>query len=97
MGSKFSGADVKLTEGDEGEVLVRSQALFSKYVLEKTTLASLTLYRYLFDSEATKKSLDPDGYFKTGDIARREGDFYFILGRASVDSKSYQYPKGSSH
>ena len=32
--------------------------------------------------------MDEDGYFKTGDIARREGDFYFILGRASVDSKS---------
>ena len=31
--------------------------------------------------------MDGDGYFKTGDIARREGDFYFILGRASVDSK----------
>ena len=41
----------------------------------------------MFDAEATEKAHDEDGYFKTGDIARREGDKYFILGRASVDSK----------
>ena len=41
----------------------------------------------MFDAEATEKAHDEDGYFKTGDIARREGNKYFILGRASVDSK----------
>lgn len=39
----------------------------------------------MFDEKATKDAHDPDGYFKTGDIVRREGDYYFILGRASVD------------
>jgi acyl-CoA synthetase (AMP-forming)/AMP-acid ligase II len=37
------------------------------------------------DSEATKNAHDADGWYKTGDIARREGSFYFIVGRASVD------------
>lgn len=35
--------------------------------------------------EATTNAHDAEGYFKTGDIARREGDNYFIMGRASVD------------
>lgn len=41
--------------------------------------------RYIFDDEATAAAHDENGYFKTGDIARREGKYYFILGRASQD------------
>ncbi|KAJ9616417.1 hypothetical protein H2200_000135 [Cladophialophora chaetospira] len=70
VGEKAPGVDMKLSEGDEGEILTRSPLMFSKY---------------LFDPEATKNALDTDGYFKTGDIARREGKHYFILGRASID------------
>lgn len=70
VGQKGPGIDFKLSDGHEGEVLVRTPIMFSKY---------------LFDHEATKGVLDDDGYFKTGDIARKEGDFYFILGRASID------------
>src|ERR1700761_7455456 len=70
VGTKGPGVDLKLSNGDEGEVLIRTPIMFSKY---------------LFDEEATRNILDEDGYFKTGDIARREGDFYFIQGRASVD------------
>ncbi|OAP55195.1 hypothetical protein AYL99_10895 [Fonsecaea erecta] len=70
VGEKAPGVDLKLSNGDEGEVLMRSPILFSKY---------------LFDREATRNALDADGYFKTGDIARREGKYYFILGRASID------------
>lgn len=43
------------------------------------------LDRYLFDEKATADAHDAEGYFKTGDIARREGKYYFILGRASID------------
>ncbi|KAK5050537.1 hypothetical protein LTR84_003818 [Exophiala bonariae] len=35
--------------------------------------------------EATKKSLTPDGFFKTGDVAERHGKHFFIKGRKSVD------------
>jgi malonyl-CoA/methylmalonyl-CoA synthetase len=71
VGTKLAGIDMKIAGGaDEGEVLMKSPIMFSKY---------------LYDGEATKKALDAEGYFKTGDIARREGEFYFIMGRESVD------------
>lgn len=41
--------------------------------------------RYLFDPTATANAHDTDGYFKTGDIATRQGRHYFIVGRASLD------------
>ena len=41
--------------------------------------------KYLQDPEATAKAHDEDGYFRTGDIARREGSYYYIVGRASLD------------
>ncbi|OQU98120.1 AMP-binding enzyme domain-containing protein [Cladophialophora immunda] len=63
-------ADVKLSTGSFGEVLVRTSSMFSKYIL---------------DPEATARAHDAQGYFKTGDIARKEGPYYFILGRESVD------------
>lgn len=70
VGTKAPGVDLKLSNGDEGEVMIRTAIMFSQY---------------LFDPEATMASLDEEGYFKTGDIARREGDYYYILGRASID------------
>lgn len=70
VGETTIGVDVKLSEGSEGEVLVKSFHMFS---------------RYLHDPKATKDAHTPEGYYKTGDIARKEGKYYFITGRASVD------------
>jgi malonyl-CoA/methylmalonyl-CoA synthetase len=70
VGEATIGVDVKLSEGAEGEVLVRSFHMFSKY---------------LNDPKATKEAHTLDGYYRTGDIARKEGKYYFITGRASVD------------
>ncbi|KAF2668125.1 fatty-acyl-CoA synthase [Microthyrium microscopicum] len=70
VGEKVAGIDLKLSEGDEGEILVKSPYMFAKY---------------LGDAEATKNAHDEQGYFKTGDIARRCGKYYFIVGRASID------------
>ena len=70
VGTLFAGCDVKLSEGDEGEILVKSPEMFSKYI---------------FDPAATAAAHTSDGYYKTGDIARKEGVYYWILGRASVD------------
>ncbi|KAL2867250.1 uncharacterized protein BJX67DRAFT_381264 [Aspergillus lucknowensis] len=61
---------VSLKLTEEGMVLVKGPNLFSKY---------------LHDERATAAAHDAEGYFITGDIARREGDNYFILGRASID------------
>ncbi|KAL3437011.1 hypothetical protein BDV09DRAFT_202431 [Aspergillus tetrazonus] len=61
---------VDLRLSDEGEVLVKGPNMFSKY---------------LHDTDATSKAHDKDGYFKTGDIASRMGESYFIQGRASLD------------
>ncbi|KAJ9605859.1 hypothetical protein H2200_009708 [Cladophialophora chaetospira] len=70
VGMPVPGVEVNLSEGDYGELLVRSPYMFSKY---------------LFDSEATGKAHDEHGFFKTGDILRREGNYYFVVGRESVD------------
>lgn len=39
----------------------------------------------MYDDKATAAAHDEHGYFRTGDIGRREGEFYFIVGRASLD------------
>lgn len=70
VGEIALGVDAKLSDGDEGEVLTKSPTMFSKY---------------LDDPEATKLAHTEDGYFRTGDLARREGKYYWIIGRASVD------------
>ncbi|OJD14067.1 hypothetical protein AJ78_05544 [Emergomyces pasteurianus Ep9510] len=70
VGPLFPGSTVKLSEGDTGEVLIKGPYMFSKY---------------LFDETATAKAHDAEGFYKTGDLARREGSNYFILGRASID------------
>ncbi|KAJ5132582.1 hypothetical protein N7448_006740 [Penicillium atrosanguineum] len=61
---------VSLKLEDDGHLLVKTPYMFSKY---------------LHDEKATAEAHDKDGYFKSGDIARREGPYYFILGRASID------------
>lgn len=43
--------------------------------------------RYMNNPDATREAFDKDGFYKTGDIARREGTHYFIEGRSSVDSR----------
>lgn len=72
VGAVTPGVDLKLSNGDEGEILMKSPYMFS---------------RYASDPEATKAAHDENGYFKTGDIARRKGRWYFIMGRASIDSE----------
>ncbi|KAK6369515.1 hypothetical protein LTS17_009421 [Exophiala oligosperma] len=70
VGLPVPGVELKLSEGNQGELLVKSPYMFAKY---------------LHDPDATKNAHDEDGWFKTGDIAQRHGDLYTIVGRASVD------------
>lgn len=46
----------------------------------------LMLLRYLDDRQMTAEAHNKRGFYKTGDIGRREGKYFWIMGRASVDS-----------
>lgn len=70
VGRALPGVHVKLSNGEEGEILVKCPNMFKEY------------YR---SEAATRNAHDENGYYKTGDIARKEGPYYFILGRASTD------------
>lgn len=70
VGEAAVGMEVKLSEGDEGEVLTKSSVSFSKYI---------------HDPEATRAAFDKQGYFKSGDMAIKKGKYYIITGRSSVD------------
>lgn len=69
VGLPSPGLDWKISE--EGELLLRSPFMFSKY---------------LHDREATIAAHTEDGYFRTGDLAHvDENEFIFIDGRVSTD------------
>jgi malonyl-CoA/methylmalonyl-CoA synthetase len=72
VGVVLPGCDINLSNGDEGEILVKAPGMF---------------LRYHQDPEATQAAYNKDGYYKTGDIGRRQGPYFFISGRASIDSK----------
>lgn len=77
---------MKLSGGDQGEILIKSPTLFLGYVLVPTEWQEdiyVDLYRYLDNSEATKAAFDEDGYFKTGDIGRWQDEEYILMGRTS--------------
>jgi len=59
---------------EEGELRLRGPTVFGGY---------------LGDAEATAGALDPDGFFKTGDIARVDAEgFYWLVGRRNDLFKS---------
>ncbi|KAK5727762.1 hypothetical protein LTR17_012524 [Elasticomyces elasticus] len=68
VGMAAPGVDAKVSP--EGELLIKSPFMFSKY---------------LHNPAATAATHDDQGYFKTGDICRKEGEYFFIVGRASLD------------
>lgn len=56
--------------GEQGEILVKGKNVFKEYWRKP---------------EETKKEFTSDGWFKTGDVAIKENDYYRIVGRSSVD------------
>ncbi|KPI38157.1 Malonate--CoA ligase [Cyphellophora attinorum] len=74
VGRVSVGVELKIAgsadDTNEGELLVRSPHMFAGY---------------LHDDAATRAAHDADGFFKTGDIVQKRGEYYFILGRASMD------------
>ncbi|KAK3672112.1 hypothetical protein LTR78_008083 [Recurvomyces mirabilis] len=68
LGKAVPGVEARISA--EGELLIKSPFMFSKY---------------LYNPAATLAAHDSEGYFKTDDTCRKEGDFFFIVGRASLD------------
>jgi len=56
----------QLPEGERGELCIRS---------------AVNMARYHNRPEDTKKALDPQGWFHSGDVAKMEGGFVYILDR----------------
>ncbi|KAF7719262.1 AMP-binding domain-containing protein [Penicillium ucsense] len=70
IGKPWSGVHIKLSEGDHGDILVKSPMMFT---------------HYLGNEAATLAAFDEDGFFRTGDVGYRVGDQYVLEGRASTD------------
>ncbi|KAF2736448.1 acetyl-CoA synthetase-like protein [Polyplosphaeria fusca] len=86
VGELVHGIDLKLSDGDKGEILVKSPVCDVRAPQSQSAEIFQHMFsKYLYDPEATAAAHDSDGYFRTGDIARKEGKYYFIVGRASLD------------
>jgi malonyl-CoA/methylmalonyl-CoA synthetase len=86
---------VKLSEGDRGELLIKSPIMFSQYAfrpLQKPQSISLTISSYLSDPVTTEQAFEDEGYFKTGDYVRRVGGQYVIDGRINSDCEHLTGP-----
>ncbi|MCJ1348491.1 hypothetical protein MMC31_006723, partial [Peltigera leucophlebia] len=74
LGKPEKGVTVKFSDGDHGEILIKTAVLFS---------------RYLDDDEATQAAFTTDGFYKTGDYAHLVNGEYVIDGRTSTDFVRY--------
>ena len=78
IGQALPGVEVRLVDennqsialGEPGEIQIKGPNVFKEYWQK---------------SQATTDTFTPDGWFKTGDVAVLENDYYKILGRSSVD------------
>ena len=70
VGQPLPGVSIRLSDGEQGEVLVKGSTVFAGY------------WR---DAEATKTAFTSDGYFRTGDIADRSLDGYYTVRGRRID------------
>ncbi|EGD95906.1 hypothetical protein TESG_03369 [Trichophyton tonsurans CBS 112818] len=74
MGTPIPGIKVKLSEGDRGEVCVKSPKMLLRYIGNKHTIESI---------------FDKEGYYKTGDLAKYINGEYIFAGRVATDCIQY--------
>jgi len=80
----------RLVVDEDGEVDAEEGKPGELWVQGKTVMKG-----YLNNPEATKKSITPDGWFKTGDIAVRDNDgYWYIVDRKKelIKYKGFQVP-----
>lgn len=83
VGWPLPGVQVRLTDPETSQVITSSGDELSGNIEIK---GPGLLAEYFRQPEATAKTFTEDGWFKTGDVARRDASgAYFILGRESVD------------
>lgn len=83
VGWPLPGVQVRLTEEKTGRIITTSGADESGMI----EIRGPNLFReYFRRPDATVETFTADGWFKTGDVAKRDANgAYFILGRDSVD------------
>ncbi|KAJ6000799.1 hypothetical protein N7481_001208 [Penicillium waksmanii] len=70
IGKPISNVEVKLSEGDHGEMKVKTPTMF---------------LRYWNNERATREAFDEEGFYRTGDLVHRVDGDYIIQGRAATD------------
>ncbi|KAF4504454.1 hypothetical protein G6O67_007904 [Ophiocordyceps sinensis] len=70
IGTPMPGIKAKISEGNQGELYIKSPNMFT---------------RYIGDEETTQAAFDDEGYFKTGDLAVLRDGEYIFAGRVNVD------------
>ncbi|KAH7128998.1 hypothetical protein EDB81DRAFT_808572 [Dactylonectria macrodidyma] len=70
IGTPIPGVKVKLSEGDRGEIRIKSPGM---------------MICYLDDEKLTQSALDEEGYYKSGDLAELRDGEYVFTGRSSTD------------
>lgn len=82
VGWPLPGVQVRLTDRETGQVLPSDSGEDGMIQVRGDNV----FLEYWRRPEATKKEFTTDGWFKTGDVAKRDANgAYFIQGRASVD------------
>ncbi|OQD90728.1 hypothetical protein PENANT_c001G00242 [Penicillium antarcticum] len=71
IGRPLAGTEVRLTEGQHGELLIKSPTV---------------MIGYIDDEERTHAAFDADGFYRTGDLVHQDAQGMFVFdGRASAD------------
>lgn len=85
---------MKLSEGDKGEILVKTPSLFlgcvEAFSLKEKKYSHMFFCSYLNSPDATAKRFDSAGFFKTGDLAILQDGRYIFKGRANMDRQYLQ-------
>ena len=72
----------KIIAGVETRIVARDGAIVTNADIGELHVRGPNVMRgYYRAPDLTAKAIDPDGWFNTGDLARFEGEFLFIVGR----------------